>query len=113
MDERTEAVRDLVELRVPPGQAAASLQRFPWDSDVELRTLTRVDAVRALRRYGAGGLSADELEQWAQALEGRDDVGLEDGYEDLLKDFLFELSTPELTEPITDASISRWLSHLT
>jgi hypothetical protein len=39
--------------------------------------------------------------QWAEALEGREDVGFEDGHEEKLKQFIFELANPELCESVT------------
>jgi hypothetical protein len=109
---RQEALRDLVELRRPVGLAATALAEFGWDSDEELVTLTRADAVRALSRYREGTLSADEVRRWAEALEGRDDLGLETGFEDRLKDFLFAVGTPELTEPLSPAVADRWQAAL-
>jgi hypothetical protein len=87
---RAEAVRDLVELRVPVERAVAELARFPWDSAVELCVLGRVDALRLLERYQRHELTVAECQRWAEALEGRDDVGLEAGFEDRLKEFLFQ-----------------------
>lgn len=110
--QRAEAVGDLVELRVPVEQAAAALARFPWDSDEELHVLTRADALRLLKRYKRQELTVVECQRWADALEGRDDLGLEDGFEDTLKEFLFQIATPELTEPLTPHVATRWEATL-
>lgn len=109
---RVEALLDLVELRRPVAESAAALAEFAWDSDRELVGLSRADARRVLGAYQERRLSADDCQRWAEALEGRDDVGLEPGYEDRLKDFLFTLATPELTEPLTPALAEHWLAVL-
>lgn len=109
---RTDALKSLVELRLPIGQAVAALTRYPWDSDEELLILTRANALRLMRGYQQGELTAAECRRWAETLEGRDDVGLENGFEDLLKEFLFQISTPELFEPLTSNLAARWETYL-
>jgi hypothetical protein len=110
--ERTAALRDLIELRLPPMQAARSLARFGWDSSQDLVTLGRTDARRVLDRYASGGLSADDCAQWAEALEAREDVGFEKGHEDRLTSFLFEMANPEINEPLSVAFVQRWQAAL-
>jgi hypothetical protein len=110
--QRTEALRDLINLRVPVEQAEAALADFGWDSDDDLDTLTRADAIEILRRYQAGELTATDCQRWAEALEGRDDLGFEDGWEDTLKELLFEIATPDLAEPLTPEFAHRWASRL-
>jgi hypothetical protein len=111
-DRRIQALLDVTRLRQPVEQAAAALADFPWDSDEELVELTRSDAVRLLNAYADHVLSADDCRRWAEALEGRDDVGLQAGAEDALKDLLFELSTPEITEPLTPQRARHWQTVL-
>ena len=112
MHERAEALRDLVELRVPVEDAVAALAPFGWDSDTELVTFTRADALRLVSNYLDRTLSAQEAQRWAEALEGRDDLGLEPGFADILKQFLFEIATPELTEYLSPEVARRWGSTL-
>jgi hypothetical protein len=111
-DRRIQALLDVTRLRQPVEQAAAALADFPWDSDEELVELTRSDAMRLLNAYSDHVLSADDCRRWAEALEGRDDVGLQAGAEDALKDLLFELSTPEITEPLTLQRAQHWQTVL-
>ncbi|RNG18203.1 hypothetical protein EEJ42_27585 [Streptomyces botrytidirepellens] len=40
-----------------------------------------------------------------------EDVEFEEGYEDLLTQFLFEISTPELFEAVTPDLCYRWLGR--
>lgn len=110
---RIEALRDLINLRVAVEQAEVSLAEFRWDSDDDLVTLTRDDAIRVLQRYQAGELTSADCERWAEALAGRDDVGFEKGWDDTLKDFLFEIATPELAEPLTPEFSRRWQARIT
>ncbi len=92
---RLDAVRDLVELRVPVAEAVSVLRGFPWDED-ELVDLDVAHVTAALAAYDAGALDATDLEAWADAVEGRDDIGRTAGQEQLLNDVLMALSSPEL-----------------
>ena len=85
----------------PVPAAIAALARFPWDNDAELVTLTGADAVRTLQDYLAGKRGALDVQQWADALEGRDAIGREPGLEDELTEFLCEMATPEVAGSLT------------
>ncbi len=111
-EDRIKAIQDLVKLRTRLPDAISRLKQFPWDSEVELVTLTRTDARRVLREYLEGPLSADSVEEWANAVEGRDDIGFEKGFEALLKDLVFELATPDLTQRITPLRATEWIRRL-
>lgn len=110
--ERRETLLDLVQLRRPLADAIEALRQFPWDSEIELVTLTRSDARRLLAAYVSGVLTASDCEAWANAIEGRDDVGLEEDAEDVLKDFLFEVATPEATHELTTSTAKDWQQRL-
>ena len=111
-DERIQALRDLLELRRPVGEAVSRLRRFPWDSANELVILTRRSALDMVNRYLGDQLTASEFVEWANALEGRDDVGFEDLDEDLLRQFLLEFANPELFEPISTDLAREWSVRL-
>ncbi|MGI5213369.1 hypothetical protein [Plantactinospora sp. CA-290183] len=85
--QRVAALRNLIELRLPLDETTTALTRFPWDSD-ELVVLTRADALRLIRRHLHGDETAVDCQRWAETLEGRYDVDLETGFEDLLKEFV-------------------------
>lgn len=93
---RTEALRNLVELREPLPAALTRLAEFPWPSERELITLVAHDLTRALEAFDAGSLDEEGLCTWAETLQGREDIALDPADRDLLAGALFELSTPEL-----------------
>jgi hypothetical protein len=111
-EERREAVRDLVELGRPLAEAISAVRQFSWDSEAELVQLTRAAAVRVLTAYLEGTIGSSECHRWAEAVEGRDDIGFEDGHHELLSSFLFELATPELFEPMSPAPAHKWIERL-
>ena len=109
---RVAALEDLVSLRVPPAEAQRRLRAFGWDSDDELVTLTRRDLLRLLDEYLLGNLTNDDVEHWANAVEGRDDIGFEEELEAVLKDMVFQLAAPEITAPLTPAAALEWKRRL-
>jgi hypothetical protein len=109
--ERMVALQDMLELRNSVAEAVRELSRFDFDSDEELVTLTPAHVVGVLDRYLSGELVEHDIEAWAEAVAGRDDVGLLEGFEESLKQFLFELSTPEINEPIGRELARRWAAR--
>jgi hypothetical protein len=109
---RAASLRALVELQIGLGAAITGLARFPWDCAEELVTLTRVDLIRMLNKYLSGELTADDWQRWAEALEGRDDVGFDSESSELLKEFIFQSATPEIFEALTPQLAARWLMRL-
>ena len=105
------ALIDLIRLWKPVGAAVRSLASYPWDSTglVELRV---TDIANALRVYEAGSISDEELEAWAEAIEGRDDVDLDPRDESTLKEFLFEVSTPEVNGRFDRNRSAAWRDRL-
>ncbi len=99
---RREALLGLIELRRPVSEAAAFVARLPWDSDTAIVMLSPVHAYRMLYAVAEGSVSAAEAELWAERLECRDDVVPVPGDEELLRRFLFEVSTPELNGALTE-----------
>jgi hypothetical protein len=76
------------------------------------RILDRVLVAAALEKVAEGLLEPDEISLWAQTVHFREDVEVEEGHEDLLTQFLFEISTPELFEAVTADVCYRWLGRL-
>jgi hypothetical protein len=92
---------DLIELRVPLSDGVAAVRTLPWDSAVDLVVIARSHLIRLLQRYLDGSLSAAEIDAWANAVESREDIGLDARDEATLHRFIFELANPSLSEPIS------------
>lgn len=113
VDQRIEALRDLIELRASISVATSRLRSFPWDSDSALVTLTAIDLIRAIDEYLRGDLSKAEVEEWANAIEGRDDIGYQPSIGDTLKQVIFEMANPLLATEIGPAQAIRWKGVIT
>lgn len=112
MTERLLTLRSLLEGAAPLDAAIGALGALPWDSDEELVTLTPEHVIRMLERLLSGELTSGDLEQWANAIEGRDDIGLDADASDALKEVIFELANPSLQGATTAESARAWVGRL-
>jgi hypothetical protein len=96
---RRVALKALVELDLSVSEALQHLASFPWESEYPLVRVRDFDVARVLRRYLEGDLSPDDCEDWANAIESREDLSFD--RETLLKNVIFELANPFLTRPLT------------
>jgi hypothetical protein len=112
MQRRRGILNDLVELRAPLRECLAAVHTLPWDSDVDLVVLARSHVVALLGQYLQGALSASDVESWANAVEAREDIGIEHGDEELLRRFVFETANPRLAQPISDVYARDWLERM-
>ena len=58
-------------------------------------TIDHIQSV--LERYVRGGLSAAEVEDWADLIECRDDISYEEHRMETIKELIFELANPVLS----------------
>lgn len=107
MISRKETLADLVEFRKTPEELQAALKGFPWDSEVELVQLERQHVSSVLKRYLTGGISTQKVEDWANLIECRDDIGYED-----VADALNILANPVITYELTPAVAAQLIEEL-
>jgi hypothetical protein len=110
--ERREIVTNLVEWRGHLPDLVAAAHEFPYDSEVPLITLTADHIRKALERYLRGDATADQLEAWALAIEGRDDIEYFEPHENQISDALFRLSTPEINDALSKEVVEGYLAKL-
>jgi hypothetical protein len=106
-------------------QALTSLIRWELSLDCLIDAASRCDrhegpsarldrgAVRkVLQRCVSGELDVLKLSRWARAIHMMDRVEIEEVDVEMLTQFLFEVSSPELFEPITVDVCQRWISRM-
>ncbi len=101
MKSRGEVLDSLVTFDRPIELIKGALATFPWDHETTLVTLTRRHVRNVLERYQHGELGAAEIEEWASAIEGRDDVGFEDSSAKLMHEIVHRLANPLLSGDLT------------
>jgi hypothetical protein len=91
--------------------AIEALRQLPWDSP-ELVVLGRKEILSVLQRCQGGQLSPEQVEEWANALEGRDDLGFEPADAELLHEVIFELANPVLTNQLSASRLLQLIMRL-
>ena len=107
MKSRNSILLDLIRAASPVSKLSADLSRLPWDS-APLVTLTIDHLNSVLQRFVDGSLSAQEVEEWANAVEGRDDIEFEKQNLAALKAAIHALANPALCGRLT-AELAREL----
>jgi hypothetical protein len=112
MNRREQLLAELLSPRRPIDLIREELSQFPWDFNSELVILERTHLKAMLGNFIAEQLTVADIEGWAEAIEGRDDIGFEAGHEELLKTILFELATQELGLPLSRSLAERLVREL-
>ena len=102
--ERTALLEKIVRADADFRAAIEALGAYEWDFDARPVPLDRRALAILLARYRDGTLSAQDVRDWADFLELRDDIDCtpqEDA--DVLQDILHTLATPETEGPLTPA----------
>jgi hypothetical protein len=112
MQSRTQLLANLLRYSHPLEETIANLRQFPWDSEVALIVLSRNHVVELLERYLLGNLANCDVEAWANAIEGREDINYESGHENILQEIIHILANPVLTEPLDHLLAERLIKKL-
>ncbi len=110
MDSRTSSLIELLHFSRPVADVMDSLSVFGWDSDVELVALEPSHITSVLHRFLSGKLLQADVEDWANAIECRDDIGFDPN--SFVATALHELANPILTRPLTRQSATDWVATL-
>jgi hypothetical protein len=84
MRERKQILMRVVAFERPLAPLCEALSAYGWDCAEELVQVTRRDLVNALQHFVRGGASAQEIEAWANVIEGRDDLAYDDDSAELI-----------------------------
>jgi hypothetical protein len=100
-DSLAQLLRALIGYELPVEPVLAALRSFGWDAPEPVVLLTREDIVRILDRYLAGKLTTEQVTDWADLVECREDIGFPSGDEDVLREAVFRLANPNLRGEVT------------
>ena len=99
--ERKVLLERLLAYELPIEPVLEGLSYFAFDAEEVLLCIQRAHVVQILDRFDAGRLTADQVTDWADQIEVRDDLGFEEGHHELLRDAIFRLANPNLSEAVT------------
>jgi hypothetical protein len=108
-NERSQLLQSLLKLDRPLDQILPPLNQLGWDSDEELATLHPQHLISILNRYLNGELSPVAVENWANAIECREDLAWES---ETISALIHELANPLLTRPLSEDTAREWLQRL-
>ena len=108
MNRRT-ALENLIQFKLPLEQSISTLAQFEWDSEIELVNLEASQIQNVLKLFMQGTISAVDVEAWANAIEGRDDIKIPSLQ---IREALYELANPYLTKPLCIERANFWLSQM-
>jgi hypothetical protein len=108
MHRRAELLQKLALFEEPTPPLIDELRAMGWDWLGEpLLILTAAHFLSIMDRFLSGQLTAEQLEEWAENLEHREDVAFAPGEEELLDETLFCLANPSINFAITQESVSQ------
>lgn len=106
---RIEILTHLIEYDLPMMKLKDLMKDVPWDCQNPLVVFKIQHVQFALHKYLDKKCSAKDLEEWADLIEVREDIECS---ADILKEFLFQTSTPEINFKITEDYAEKWLKRL-
>jgi hypothetical protein len=106
--ERHDLVLALLDLSPERQRVLAALRAFPWDSDGAVELEPRMLRV-TLERTARGTHSVEELAQWADDIEVREDIAMTDAR---VRAIIHVLANPYLEGPTDAARVRAWIAEL-
>lgn len=97
MASHIDLVTALVSNAKTSAQDIEALKAYGWDYEAPLVTVRKIDVLSILEQFRAGSLTAEEVQAWANRIEGRDDI---DSEQDAVNEAIFWLANPSINYPI-------------
>ncbi|MEM7050379.1 MAG: hypothetical protein AAF604_12005 [Acidobacteriota bacterium] len=107
--DRKSVLEDLLALRRPLAAVEAKLRRFDWDCKEPLVSLGSVAVESVLTSFVTGNLTPNEVENWANAIESRDDIDTPD---QKALEILHSLANPALEGSLSVSKATRMIRDL-
>jgi len=95
---RKEILFSLINLDKPIQIVMKDLALLEWNTDEQI-TLSMHHIQSILLRFIEEKLTSHEIEDWANAIESREDIQFSPVDENLIKEIIYELANPLLTTP--------------
>ncbi len=109
---RFELLIDLVELRASTHTLSNELSKLDWDYEGEPLIVSSSQIQGVLERYLTSEIPANELENWANLIECREDLEFDPDRKNVINDIIFHLANPALQGEITPESCKKLLGYL-
>ena len=106
---KTSILLDLVHFKNNIDALKNMLSQIGFDSETELVSMSRDDIVEILQSSLDKKISFLELEEWANLIECREDIGFED---EKTQEMIFKLANPYLYGKLDEKQVLSYLNEL-
>ena len=106
---KTSILLDLVYFKNNIDTLKNMLSQIGFDSETELVSMSRDDIVEILQKSLDKKISFLELEEWANLIECREDIGFED---EKTQEMIFKLANPYLYGKLDEKQVLSYLNEL-
>jgi len=98
---RLDILKNLVYFEKPLQELVCDLSALDWDYHGEPYIVYSGAVATVIERYLDENISAEELEEWANLLECREDLDFEEAKQEVLSCIIYDLANPTLQGDIT------------
>jgi len=115
MNRRAEILNELIRFQSPTKPLLRELKSFGWDWPEEhpLVVLKKEDLLHVIDRFLRGELESAQLQEWAENLECREDIKLQEEDRERIDDVFFRIATPCINDPLTFEVVQKMRNELT
>ena len=100
-NERKQVLYRLILFKEPLQDIKNELSSYAWDVEEDILCLDGSHLTNLLKRYINLELSLMELEDWANFVEVRDDIGYESKNAEIINEIIYKLANPTLEGELT------------
>lgn len=109
MSNRKNLLEDLLNLSRPISEILDDLSNYSWDSEVTYINVSKYHVFKVLRSALNDEISLEDIEDWSNALESREDIEFES---EKLYQIIVELANPILYGKLSNEKIINYLNKL-
>jgi hypothetical protein len=109
MRNRKDILTDLICFNGNLTELQSELSQYSWDVEEPTLIISKADFSNVIRKCVDEKIIFDELENWANAIECRDDLAFE---VEEMQEIIFELASPEINGEITKQRLQEIINEL-
>lgn len=108
---RKEILNHLIKFDLPLNDIQNQLADYEWESEELI--LFKKDHLRlVLKKYVEGLISSSSIEQWANIIECREDISYFEPDSQLMKEIIYILANPDISERLTKKNACKFIEKL-
>ena len=105
--ERINLIKKWIDYSPPDRKIIDEIKKFGWDFDGKPFILKAEHIIKILKRYHRNDLTRDEVTEWADFIEMREDIDYL-----IYDDIIFHLAAPEINNELTKNSAKEYIKDL-